>query len=232
MILGRISTELKGFTQLNCFFAQAPSAWPKQQERRYFLVFSEFQASICLVSVPDLWWSRSRLRQSFLILVEAGHVSTQRGINRETVNTVIYYLLCILDGKQYYWYYCHKACLPKILTDLQAHARCRTVTSFFVEDKTKKEKWSYLRQYNLRQKNDTMGMYWLFYTVHKPIFGCSVDYRYLHHLDAEMSRSWLKHHTGCCELIERLSLTLRGLASNGKRQRWPLNLCSFLLILH
>ena len=32
-------------------------------------------------------------------------------------------------------------------------------------------------------------------------------------------------------IIERLSLTLRGLTSNGKRQRWPLNLCSFLLIL-
>ena len=32
-------------------------------------------------------------------------------------------------------------------------------------------------------------------------------------------------------ILERLSLTLRGLTSNGKRQRWPLNLCSFLLIL-
>ena len=28
-------------------------------------------------------------------------------------------------------------------------------------------------------------------------------------------------------IIERLSLTSRGLMSNGKRQRWPLNLCSF-----
>ena len=35
---------------------------------------------------------------------------------------------------------------------------------------TNKEKqWSYPRQQNFRQKNDTMHMYWPFYTVHKPI---------------------------------------------------------------
>ena len=33
-------------------------------------------------------------------------------------------------------------------------------------------------------------------------------------------------------LLERLRLTLRGPTSNGKRQRWPPSLRSFLLILH
>ena len=35
------------------------------------------------------------------------------------------------------------------------------------------------------------------------------------------------------QLITEINgFTLRGLTSNGKRRRWPLNLCSFLLILH
>ena len=45
-------------------------------------------------------------------------------------------------------------------------------------------------------------------------------------------RIWTRPTCTCRhESVERLSLTLRGLASNGKRQRWPLHLCSFLLII-
>ena len=44
-----------------------------------------------------------------------------------------------------------------------------------------------------------------------------------------ISHEWAQRTS---EILERLSLTLRGLTSNGKRQRWPLSLCSFLLILH